>query len=231
MEKDRKTVREEITEFLQKTPFANAAEISQSIGRGFTSVAGTLTCMFRRGDVTREKDEEDIFRYALVDKQGENTQSTEDTTIDAEKDLGIEVGFKNDSHSRAVDVANGLNRSRALCDVVLGYIQAHPNTSAKEIASSLSLDFFTVGGVLLFLWSPHRTIGLERAVDEEGILRYTYTPFDPVEEAKKSLKEKTLDDFTPREMLEHLKKLGYKWKPGSMFFEEIKRTYVEFDKI
>lgn len=231
MEKEKKTMREEIKEFLKKTPLANTAEISQSIGRGFTSVAGTLNFMFHKGDVTREKDEEDIFRYALVDKQGENTQSTEDTTIDAEKDLEIEVGIQNDSHSRAVDVANGLYRSRVLCNDVLEYIKSHPNTSAREIASSLSLDFFTVGGVLLYLWSPDRTAGLDRTVDEEGILRYTFTPIDPVGEAKKLVKVKTLDDFTPREMFEHLKKLGFKWKPGSMFFEEIKRTYVEFDKI
>lgn len=40
-----------------------------------------------------------------------------------------------------------------------------------------------------------------------------------------------LDKFTPREMFAHLKKLGFKWKPESIYFEEIKRTYVEFDKI
>lgn len=104
-------------------------------------------------------------------------------------------------------------------------MKKHPDSTEDEIRDITGLHEIAIGGILLFLYNINR---VNRTEDENVPTRYSL-----VDTPKKMVKVKTLDDFTPREMFEHLKKLGYKWKPDSLYHEKVtvERNYVEFDKI
>jgi len=225
-------LQDEIAQFLSEHPLSSAKDVCEGIGtypgRGKSTISVALLKMYQNRRATREQDEEGVYRYVLKASHPQNE------LIDAEKDLGIEHQIENDSRNRAIEVANGFFRLRHLMDGILSYIASHPNSSAEEIAKALNFDYYDVGGALIYAWSPDKIVGLDRAVDEEGVLRYTYTPCAPTtEETRKLVKVKTLDDFTPREMFAHLKNLGYKWSAKALYHEKVtvERNFVDFDKI
>lgn len=144
-----------------------------------------------------------------------------------------------------------MNRKNTQRAAIREYLASHPLSSTREIVDALQLEFHSTSGNLTNLYTKGECV---RERDEFGVFRYALKDATPTQEApidieipsndaesgvckettpKKLVKVKTLDDFTPREMFEHLKKLGYKWKPDSLYHEKItvERNYVDFDKI
>ena len=212
-------LQDEITRFLTEHPLSSAKDTAKGIGRKATTVGVMLLTMFRDGKVAREQDEEHVFRYVLADKPMDlPTPAFPPETEDEE------------SRSRAIATANAYSHLWSLASKAEQYIYAHPNVTATEIADAIEEDYYEVGGYLMFEFSRKDSV-LRRSIDEKGTIRYTYVPREDEPSEKKLVKVKTLDDFTPREMFSHLKKLGYKWKPQTLYHEQVIRNYVEFENI
>lgn len=215
-----------IAKYLQEHPLSSAKDVREGLGSASSTVGVRLLKMYEAGIVTREQDEEHVYRYVLKNEP-------QPIPIDAEDDLDIKVPTEEEKGcSRALEYARSYAHARKMTKDVWSYVGDHPDTSAQEIASALNVDFYDVGGFLLFAWQSGE-YAYKRTQDDKGVWRYSWDEERLKAPKKKEAKEKTLDDFTPREMFEHLKKLGYKWNPQALWHEKVtvERNFVEFDKI